>query len=53
MATLVRDEVARRIAQVYCLERLAAGDTVTARLVLSALAQVCSRPLSKWGGRQA
>ena len=40
VATLVRDEVARRIAQVYCLERLAAGDSATARLVLSALAQV-------------
>ena len=47
VATLVRDEVARRIAQVYCLERLAAGDCATARLVLSALAQVCGRRLRK------
>jgi len=36
---LARDEAARRITQVYCLERLAAGDTATARLMLSALAQ--------------
>ncbi len=38
-AMLGRDEVARSITQVYCLERLAAGDTATARLMLSALAQ--------------
>ncbi len=37
---LSKDEVARHISQVFCLERLAAGDMHMARSLLSALVQV-------------
>ena len=40
MTMLSKDEVARHISQVFCLERLAAGDMHMARSLLSALVQV-------------
>lgn len=40
VTTLSKDEVARHISQVFCLERLAASDIHMARSLLSALVQV-------------
>lgn len=34
---LIRDEISRKVVQTYALERLAAGDLVTGRLVLRAI----------------
>ncbi len=40
VTTLSKDEVARHISQVFCLERLAASDIHMARSLLSAIVQV-------------
>jgi hypothetical protein len=47
---LSKDEVARHISQVFCLERLAAGDMHMARSLLSALVQVWLCNACAWLG---
>ena len=49
---LSKDEVARHISQVFCLERLAAGDMHMARSLLSALVQVWLCKRCAWLGIQ-
>lgn len=45
VTTLSKDEVARHISQVFCLECLAASHLHTARCLLSALVQVLPQVL--------
>lgn len=40
VAMLARSEVVRQVTQVFCLERVAVGDVVTARALLATLIQV-------------
>lgn len=41
LQVMLESEVARRVVEVYCLERLAAGDVVSARIILRAIASCC------------
>ena len=40
VALLQKDEVVRKVTQIFCLERLAAGDTITARTLLANMVAV-------------
>ena len=40
VSLLQRDEVVRKVTQIFCLERLASGDTITARTLLANIVAV-------------
>ena len=44
VALLQKDEVVRKVTQIFCLERLAAGDTITARTLLANMVAVRGPP---------
>ena len=43
VALLQKDEIVRKVTQIFCLERLASGDTITARTLLANIVAVCFR----------
>ena len=47
VSLLQRDEIVRKITQIFCLERLASGDTITARTLLANIVAV-STLVQKW-----
>jgi hypothetical protein len=40
VSLLQKDEIVRKVTQVFCLERLASGDTITARTLLANIVAV-------------
>ena len=40
VSLLQRDEIVRKVTQIFCLERLASGDTTTARTLLANIVAV-------------
>lgn len=45
VSLLQKDEIVRKVTQVFCLERLASGDTITARTLLANMVAVSKSPL--------
>lgn len=47
VALLQKDEVVRKVTQIFCLERLASGDTLTAQTLLANMVAVRTSPTSQ------